>query len=389
MGAAAPFVLDPFTGTANTDLAGTTPATGGVWSKDAFWSTGAIGFNGAGNAVRSNTVNFANYTNGATPPFADYRAECDLTVVSLAGQAGVTLRDGGGSNNLYWAYLDAPAGKWVIAVGNGVPSSGSILASGPANVAVGSVVHLTLWASNTQLALAVGANAAQSTVVVVVKNTTLTGSGHAGIAVSGLATDTTGIQLANFSATTFGQVPTQADAVARSLLAAVLMSGASFGTGGNIGLNSTFLSLDDEPFPTVDNFVACAPARQALIKDYAEGGGRHNTCWDGDFTLMVVTRDTRDQPWADTLALAAVATSAYGVAHAIVDALTDRFLLSAQGDNLSIRPVIVEAAEKPRRYKAPEGDGESQTLYRSIDVLVQLEYQLSLTIATAGGIPIE
>jgi lysophospholipase L1-like esterase len=197
----AQFVTDTFTDTAGTALASHTGETGATWTRTTMNATGDLRIT-AGGRVRPNTTTGGGsfYAASGTPGGTNYGVQAGVYVAGTHnnGYAGVVLRNqgGSGSEQTYWVIYNGFSGSWEL----WKTPSGS-----PSGTQIGSGVSATLTVGQTYtLRLAVVGSLLKAYVdgveIISTSDTSVTGTGTAGIVGYGTWLDSTGLHLDDFRA---------------------------------------------------------------------------------------------------------------------------------------------------------------------------------------------
>lgn len=205
------FAQDGFVDTDATDLASHTPSIGTSWALASIASSHAA-INGPAPGIRPVLAGGnAIYNISAAPPSADYTVQADLAFVTVTAsdRAGVYARFNSGTNTYYRAIFTVGTGLVLIKVVSGVSTQLGSTYSGY-SPSVNDVRTLQLIVSGTTLSVTLGG----VTVIGPVTDSAIASVGSAAlIMTAATASDSSGVQLRNFSAfTASGSLPFVPDA---------------------------------------------------------------------------------------------------------------------------------------------------------------------------------
>lgn len=190
------FVSDSFTDTAGTALTSHIGETGATWVKHPNFTSGAAVIGSAGD-VYSTSANSTFDLASGIPNSPDYTVACDLdflTKLSTSASYGVVARYDPSASTGYEAAWSGLGGQWQLIK----HVAGSNVALQTNTVTLPTGVH------RFELEVAGSTITAYADGVVVlgpITDTDITAAGRAGIRLSGVASDSTGVHIDNFAAT--------------------------------------------------------------------------------------------------------------------------------------------------------------------------------------------
>lgn len=245
------FVVDTFTDTTGTNLQSHTGETGATWATNPDYPSN-VKVSSLGDLFCPSGVGV--YYASGVPVTADYEIEADLVVKSVAGSGGVMGRMNATSPvAFYWArYL---TNKWELYAST--TNNATLIGQYSQTLNVGQTYNLRLRMVGSSIKVLI-----DDVERISVTSNTLTDKGLAGLAMaSGGATEATGIQIVNYSATdivTLSIFPTQAPKNASQYTLTI--------TGnGSLWDDDTVFTVDGEGVSKISQEILSTTSAQVVI----------------------------------------------------------------------------------------------------------------------------